>query len=373
MLPVNDILNKFDIFKKEYEANNFQVVIYGAGIGASGAINLLNKHGIPINCIIDRDESKQGKLYLEVPVLSLERAIRNLNGIEFRILIAAPKYELEIMEYLQEYIDKSKVYSFECDLYNLFILNISEYKQYLSKNSEEINSLHNKLFDDFSKKTLENVLKGRVSGELSYFRSVFTPKQYFCDGLIKLTEQEVILDVGASYGDTLKDIIKYTNNCFKKVYCFEPDERCLNELVKTKEELNLENVVIINKGAWNKSETLTFSSDLNGVSSKIVENQIEICKNSKDVYNIETVCIDEIIDEKVTFIKMDIEGAELKALQGAKRVICEHKPKLAICVYHRNEDLLEISKYLAALVPEYKLYLRHHGINGTDTVLYAIL
>ena len=60
MLPVNDILNKFDIFKKEYEANNFQVVIYGAGIGASGAIKLLNRNEIPINCIIDKDKNKQG-------------------------------------------------------------------------------------------------------------------------------------------------------------------------------------------------------------------------------------------------------------------------------------------------------------------------
>ena len=296
-----------------------------------------------------------------------------MNGIEFRILIAAPKCELEIIEYLQEYIERSKIYSFECELYNLFILNINEYKEYLLGNSEELEFLYNKLADDFSKKTLDICLKGRLSGELSYFRSIFTPKQYFCDGVVELTEQEVILDVGASYGDTLKDIVKYTNSHFKKVYCFEPDERCLTELVKTKEELNLENVVIINKGAWDKSETLTFLSDSNGVSSKITENHIETDKNREEIYIIETVCIDDIIDEKITFIKMDIEGAELKALQGAKRIIREHKPKLAICVYHRNEDLLEISRYLTELVPNYKLYLRHHSVGGTETVLYAIL
>lgn len=146
MLPVNDILNKFDIFKKEYEENNFQVVIYGGGIGASGAIKLLNRNEIPINCIIDKDKNKQGGFYLEVPVVSLESAINNLNGIEFRILIAAPKYELEIIEYLQEYIERSKIYSFE-------------YKEYLLENSEELEFLYNKLADDFSKKNIRHLSK----------------------------------------------------------------------------------------------------------------------------------------------------------------------------------------------------------------------
>lgn len=70
---------------------------------------------------------------------------------------------------------------------------------------------------------------------------------------------------------------------------------------------------------------------------------------------------------------MDIEGAELKALEGAKKTIQKYKPTLAVCVYHRNEDILEIPQYIKSLVSEYKFFLRHHNYGGTETVLYAVL
>ena len=78
-------------------------------------------------------------------------------------------------------------------------------------------------------------------------------------------------------------------------------------------------------------------------------------------------------EEKVTLIKMDIEGAELQSLKGAKRIIQHDKPKLAICIYHKPEDMVEIPLYIKELVPEYKLYIRHHSSNVSDTVLYAVM
>lgn len=74
----------------------------------------------------------------------------------------------------------------------------------------------------------------------------------------------------------------------------------------------------------------------------------------------------------VTFIKMDIEGSELKALMGAKETIRKYKPKLAICLYHKKEDILEIPLYVKELLPEYKLYIRHHCNKHGETVLYAM-
>lgn len=373
MLEINNIHNKFDLFKKEYEDNKFEVIIYGCGRGAEGAIKLLNKYNIPIQCIIDKDKNKQGKFYLEIPIMSLENMIQKYKNVNFGILIASPKYEKEIITYLENYINKYRIYSFECELYYLCTFNIEEYKKYLSENLDKFEELYFTLHDELSKKTLEKVIKGRLSGELDYFRDVFTHKQYFCDDIIKLTEEEIIVDVGASCGDTLKDIVNYTNKKFKKIYCLEPDKMCLVDLVNIKESLKLENVTIIDKGAWNRNEQLNFLSCSDNVSSKIVEDSKQQNEKNNNIYTIETICIDDVIMDEVTFIKMDIEGAEIKALNGAKHIIRKYKPKLAICVYHRNEDILEISQYVRMLVPEYKIYLRHHGINGTDTVLYAIL
>jgi hypothetical protein len=69
---------------------------------------------------------------------------------------------------------------------------------------------------------------------------------------------------------------------------------------------------------------------------------------------------------------MDVEGSELNALKGAERVIKENEPILAICVYHKIEDFVEISDFILSVIPNYKLYLRHHNISGTETVLYAV-
>ena len=75
---------------------------------------------------------------------------------------------------------------------------------------------------------------------------------------------------------------------------------------------------------------------------------------------------------KVTFLKMDIEGSELAALRGAERIIREQRPKLAICVYHKPEDMWEIPSFILSCHPDYKLYLRHHSMLADETVLYAV-
>ena len=84
------------------------------------------------------------------------------------------------------------------------------------------------------------------------------------------------------------------------------------------------------------------------------------------------VSIDDMVgDDKVTFIKMDIEGAEMEALEGAKQTIERNRPKLAISIYHKEEDLWEIPFYILSKYPWYKIYMRHYTLTTNETVLYA--
>jgi hypothetical protein len=88
---------------------------------------------------------------------------------------------------------------------------------------------------------------------------------------------------------------------------------------------------------------------------------------------IEANTLDNIIGEdKATFIKMDIEGAELNAIHGCVSVITQHKPKLAISVYHKKEDIYIIPILLKQFLPSYRFYLRHYTDTAADTVLYAV-
>ena len=124
-----------------------------------------------------------------------------------------------------------------------------------------------------------------------------------------------------------------------------------------------EKVKLFNYGLWNEHTTCRYSS--NGTSSALDHN-------SNGDMVAECVALDEVLgDERVTYIKMDIEGAELNALWGAE-CIKSNRPNLAICVYHKPEDIYELTKLLHEWLPDHKLFLRHHSRNFTETVLYVI-
>jgi len=96
-------------------------------------------------------------------------------------------------------------------------------------------------------------------------------------------------------------------------------------------------------------------------------------KHEEGSIKIKTVKLDDILNgEKATFIKMDIEGAELNALKGSKDTIMKYRPKLAICLYHKPEDIWEIPAYIIQLRNDYKFYIRHYNLWGSGSILYAI-
>lgn len=126
------------------------------------------------------------------------------------------------------------------------------------------------------------------------------------------------------------------------------------------------NTTLINAGVYDHDGTVRFAVS-SSTGSKISED-------GDGIVDVRVQTIDSLALEKVTFIKMDIEGAELNALKGAEKTLLRDKPKLAICIYHSNEDMLGVAEYLHRLLPEYKFHVRHHNCcpYETETVLYAL-
>lgn len=85
-----------------------------------------------------------------------------------------------------------------------------------------------------------------------------------------------------------------------------------------------------------------------------------------------TTLDEELQGQRVTFIKMDIEGAELETLQGAEKTIKSNLPKLAISIYHKPEDIFTIPSLIYQYSDCYMFYLRHYSFFDWDTVLYAV-
>ena len=182
-------------------------------------------------------------------------------------------------------------------------------------------------------------------------------KQYF--DIFDPRDTEVFVDAGAYNGDSINDFLAWVGNKHYKIYAIEP----LSDMCEEIRNKNIPNVEAINCAAWNRKEMLYFSSNMRGSGVR---------KNENEGYTVGGI-IDEIVGEdKVSFIKMDIEGAELKALEGAKETILKWYPRLAICIYHKYEDIYEIGDYILSLNPNYKLYIRHYSTCMWETVLYAV-
>lgn len=197
--------------------------------------------------------------------------------------------------------------------------------------------------------------------EQAYAKSVKNGgKQYFDPQIIRRDENEVFVDCGGYKGETVQDFAAFTNGCYSHIYFFEPDPRLMDEAQK--ELSGFPSITYLPYGVGEKRQELHFhaTGDMTGC----------FCESGTE--NVPVVSIDEEIQEKVTFIKMDIEGMEMKALKGARRTILRYKPKLAICVYHRCDHIFRVFHYVLGLRPDYRIYVRHYTEGLAETVMYFI-
>lgn len=356
--------NLAETFLKEYMEKDV-VILKGCGIAAYWYMKFLRANNVAVSYIVDKNMEKQGQLFCDVPIVSSQWLAENVDINKSKIIIATPKYREEVYSELRiEFGEKARIYSFEAEIYYSFLHDIPAFRQYIYNNYDKIEYLEERLEDKKSVETLWAFLQGRISANQDYFVSVMEENQYFPEGIIDLGENETIVELGSNDGKTLLSMLNKVKRQYNKIFCFEPDRECVKTLKKIINEEN-GNIVLVEKGVWSESKKLGFVSDAEHGASKIAE--VDVAD-----YCIDVVAIDDVINEKITYLKMDIEGVELNALKGAEKIIRGSRPKLAICVYHNQEDMLDIVEWIDSLDLDYKLYLRHHNWGATETVLYAV-
>lgn len=205
--------------------------------------------------------------------------------------------------------------------------------------------------------------------------ATYIQKQYAYHGRnfeCMVEKGDIVIDAGACWGDTTL-YFAHEVGAFGKVYAFEfiPANMSIFQHNINQNPHLLERIQIIEQPIWNVSNKELYCFD-HGPGSSIAEKltgqtEYQVCK---------TISIDDLVErnslDRIDFIKMDIEGAELNALRGAEKTLKRFRPKLAISVYHKPDDLMTIPKYLDALNLGYQLYLEHHTIHGLETVLFAV-
>ena len=222
------------------------------------------------------------------------------------------------------------------------------------------------LLEDKQSEVVFRTVYDRVLGsdtDVTIMETVCEPDQYFPKDLITLTDHESFVDCGAFNGDTFEDFTQRTRGKFAAYHAFELNQNNYEDFRRNQLDKWLGTPVSLHMaGVSDTDENITYA-DSSSPATKVGEGTLRG----------RLVTLDRILENRpVTFIKMDIEGYEYRALMGAKKIITEQKPKLAICVYHHFRDLWEIPLLIKSLNPDYKIYLRHHTNLDCETVCYAI-
>lgn len=192
--------------------------------------------------------------------------------------------------------------------------------------------------------------------------------RYFHNDLVHPSDQgERFVDVGAFSGDTLKDWKDFGPKEFDYYLAFEPDDLAFSRLVH--EAGRDKRIHCAKLGLSDRNEHVFF--DQHGVADSRIT---QIGSSSTEVSTIETVRLDEYLKgfQLPSQIKMDIEGAERPAIQGAKATLSDRHVRLSVSAYHFPTDLWEIPLLLKEMRPDSKVYLRHYTNEIDDTVCYVL-
>lgn len=237
----------------------------------------------------------------------------------------------------------------------------NDFSRFFSAHKAEFKRVYEILEDDFSKKTYQAVIQYRKTFDIRQLNQVVVQPQYFLKDILPPAKEEIFIDGGAYIGDSSRKFLKrYKAGDRYKIFLWEPDQSNRKQIPKTlKKNANYE---IVPFAMWSEAAQLCFSNRGSGTSS-VEEDGVLVNADSID---------HQMKGKKVTFIKMDIEGAEIEALKGAEKTIKAQKPKLAVCIYHEQSHLYKIPLLIKEMVPEYKLYIRQHSDTASETVVYAV-
>lgn len=341
---IEAFLNPNDVRPKYVFGTNHEAIEIAQQVEICGFVDDLKSekefYGLPVICSIDLPKDALVVIVALMRPITLQKKLQRL-GVEYLHSIALMRFSP--LKLTQPWFWKG----FDQD----FSENLSFY--------EHFDQL---LADERSVKTFQKLINFRLTGNLSYIAE-FTDqqsRQYF-ESFLNLKNGDSFVDIGGFDGQTA---IEFARRCpgYSAIHLFEPETN--NMVIARQACSKLEHIHFYPYGLSNQSQVLSIKSG--GSTSQVVAQ-------GQGDYDIEVRRLDDVLrDKKVSFLKMDIEGAEQKALLGCASIIQSQSPTLAICVYHQGNDIRVIYQTVMAMNTNYRVYLRHYTEGIVETVLFFV-
>lgn len=335
---------------------NKSVVLYGAGYCGHETAMLMKKMSIPVIAVCDDFRAGENMDDYRIKSISDVRPQENMKIIVTSGFNKAMKKRLKELNLWKYYLDID-FGRYEADKENW---------QYFHKHEHELNRAYSLLKDSKSKDIFQRLVNYRICRNIDALDGIQDHGQYFPEeeklNLSTSGGADVFFDLGAYDGDSIAGFVEYVHGRYKKVIAVEASEKNYKKLCSNLS--GYKNVECHNVGVYSEKTKLNFtvSDAKNSFADKDGENVIEV----DTVDNI-------VAGQPVTFIKMDIEGAEYAALQGAVNTLRDNVPVLAISIYHTVDDLWRLQLFVEDLLPgKYDFYIRHYSPTVIETILYAV-
>lgn len=348
-----------------------KVCVYGAGLGGSNFKRLIEATRKDIELLYFIDDYKTGQKH-GIEILSPDNLPRLKGNLKLILVVSA--YWKKIERTLKRLkIDNYRIMNPWLYL-DFQIFTKAEEKKYMPNFRRTKDLLHHKQDKFLYDLIIENrkIRQKDVDDPQEYFlRNLTRPSKEYLDFIHK-EKIHTVIEGGVFDGESTLDFLRLLpEGTF--IYGFEP---LFEAYIESKHRAFLEglaNVKIYPLALWkNKASLNLFEDKEDRAGSKIIDTN----KEQENTRSVNAVSIDEFVKEnniqKADFIKLDVEGAELEILQGAKNTLLEHRPQLAVCIYHKKEHIFEIPLFLANLFKDYTYRLGHYSSSLWCTIWYAV-
>jgi FkbM family methyltransferase len=342
-LPTPPIqVDMWDMLKKETRP----IMVYGMGNGADKLFERFEQYGIDVKEVFASDGFVRGHSYRGYKVKSFSEIKENYP--EFVIVLSFASNRAEVVDMLAE-IDSQ----YDMIVPDMPVADTSEYfdKEFYNQHYDEIIQAYESLADDESRAVFSSVINYKLTGKMKYLLSVYSTRDEIYS-LMPRNNIETVVDAGAYNGDTAREAKEYFPN-LKRIFAIEPDKRNFKKLVKYSEAESDLDIIPINSAAWSDNGIGSFSESGNRNSTAVATASFEH-RNDE----ISFIKIDSITDSRIDYIKYDVEGAELQAIEGSSLAISRHYPCLLISLYHRSRDIFELVNFIKNNYSQYTLFLR---------------
>ena len=341
-------------------ATDKHVVMYGMGNGADKILAVCEQYGVVVEDFFASDGFVRGQLFHGKRVISFADVVEKYGADRVIVLVSFASSLPDVMAQIERVAVVCETYIPDVPVKGdtLFC------EAYEREHAAALAKACALLADERSREVFSGVVEFRRTGRLDVLRATEDDRTIVMRELLHMDDYRVAADVGAYDGDTARELIELCPK-MERIWALEPDRRNYRKLAAYAE--GEARVQPINAAAWRERTTLVFDDSGNRNAG------VDADGTARRTAEVQAITLDELMgNERVDYIKYDVEGSERQAIQGSARIIREQMPDLLISLYHRTEDLHEVILQLHELCPEYRLYVRRYPyIPAWDLNLYA--